>query len=610
MTLEFGSGSGRGSEVDVELLDIFTLAQIQNLQDRFSEATHVASIITAPDGTPITEPSNFCRLCSQLIRATETGRYACRHSDSVLGSPNPEGPTVRTCLSGGLWDAGASIVIGGRHVANWLIGQVRNDQADRAALAVFAREIGVDEAEFFSAYEEVPVMSDDEFHRIADFLHLMAGQLSSSAYHNVRQARLIAQCEETERTLDRTTRALRALNGVNEALVRASSEEGLLESVCDAIVESNGYAVAWVGYVSAGVPDTIVPIQVSGDVLCHLGLPGSGREYVMSEQGPLRRCLNTLRPVIVRNAATDPVLASISEVFSTNGVNTLGVFPLIDESEGTALGALLIHSHDVQAFDREEADLLSRMVADLSYGICSLRERACRARAEQELRGANRRLEGIMKCITRTMGCIVEMRDPYTQGHEVVVAALSRLLAEEMGLSADDVEAVEIAALVHDIGKLNVPVEILTKPGTLSDVEVGFIREHPRAGYEILRHIDFGWPVAEMVLQHHERLDGSGYPRGLRNGEIMLGARIVAVADVVEAMASHRPYRPALGIDAAIDEIIGHPEQYDQAVVAALLSLYRRGKLQVGSDVAEGIRAGHMIDFDKLVFAEPVPGPF
>jgi putative nucleotidyltransferase with HDIG domain len=148
-----------------------------------------------------------------------------------------------------------------------------------------------------------------------------------------------------------------------------------------------------------------------------------------------------------------------------------------------------------------------------------------------------------------------------------------------MGLPEDTLNGISMAGLLHDIGKLRVPAEILTKPGQLSDAEFALIHEHPVQGFEILSHIDFPWPIAEIVYQHHERMDGSGYPRQLSGDEILVPARILAVADVVEAMASHRPYRPALGLDKAMDEITTHPESFDAKVVAACVALYERREI-------------------------------
>ena len=201
-----------------------------------------------------------------------------------------------------------------------------------------------------------------------------------------------------------------------------------------------------------------------------------------------------------------------------------------------------------------------------------------RVAEERALAESNRRLEKMVHDVAEAMGSVVEARDAYTQGHQVRVAGLALKIAREMGLSETTFDEISLAGLLHDIGKLRVPAEILTKPGTLSTAEMSLIREHPAQGYEILRHIDFPWPVAEIVRQHHERSDGSGYPTGLRGDEIMLSARILAVADVIEAMASHRPYRPALGLEKAFEEIGSYPERYDSDVLAASRRLYERGE--------------------------------
>jgi putative nucleotidyltransferase with HDIG domain len=175
----------------------------------------------------------------------------------------------------------------------------------------------------------------------------------------------------------------------------------------------------------------------------------------------------------------------------------------------------------------------------------------------------------------------VELRDPYTQDHEARVARLAKLIAQEMHLPEDEVEGIEMAGLVHDIGKLCVPSEILTKPGQLSENEFALIRQHPEAGFRILPGIEFPWPIADIVLAHHERVDGSGYPRGLAGEGIPLASRVLAVADVVEAMASHRPYRPALGMNAVVAELTEHAGKYDPAVVHASMGLYESGRIEL-----------------------------
>lgn len=186
------------------------------------------------------------------------------------------------------------------------------------------------------------------------------------------------------------------------------------------------------------------------------------------------------------------------------------------------------------------------------------------------------------KFLLQTIGAIaatVEARDPYTAGHEQRVAQLASAIAQDMGLSEEVVQGITLAASIHDLGKLLVPAEILNKPSKLAPLEYELIKIHPQGGFNIVKDIQFPQPIAQMVLQHHERLDGSGYPQGLKDNEIIQGARVLAVADVVEAMSSHRPYRPSLGADAALSEIIEHRGiLYDPDVVDHCVALFRKGQ--------------------------------
>ncbi len=201
---------------------------------------------------------------------------------------------------------------------------------------------------------------------------------------------------------------------------------------------------------------------------------------------------------------------------------------------------------------------------------------------EEKLKENLSKLSLLFDEIVTAMSDLVETRDPYTAGHQRKVANLSVFIGKEMGLSEDKLKALKYAGLTHDIGKIAIPSEILTKPSRLTDLEYEMIKKHPEIGYKILKDIDFPWPVAEIVYEHHERLDGSGYPRGLKDGEILFEARILAVADVVEAMSSHRPYRPALGIEAALKEIKeNRGKLYDPDVVDACLSVFKKGKCKL-----------------------------
>ena len=199
-----------------------------------------------------------------------------------------------------------------------------------------------------------------------------------------------------------------------------------------------------------------------------------------------------------------------------------------------------------------------------------------RKEAEQERRASAERHEKILLQTIEAIASTVEARDPYTAGHQRRVADIASAIAGDMGLSRDTIKGIYLAATIHDLGKIRVPAEILSKPGRLNQIEYELVKGHVQTGYDIIKDIEFPWPIALMVLHHHERLDGSGYPQGLKSESILPEAKILAVADVVEAMSSHRPYRPGLGQEEALREIAAHRGTlYDPAVVDICIALFR-----------------------------------
>ncbi len=199
-----------------------------------------------------------------------------------------------------------------------------------------------------------------------------------------------------------------------------------------------------------------------------------------------------------------------------------------------------------------------------------------RKEAERERLASAEKLEQTLLQTIEAVAATVEARDPYTAGHQRRVAALARAIAQEMGLADDKIRGLYLAATIHDLGKVSIPAEILSKPGVLNQVEFALVKTHPQAGYDIIKDVQLPWPIAKMVLQHHERLDGSGYPQHLKDEQIQHEAKILAVADVVEAMSSNRPYRAGLGLDTALDEITKHRGVlYDTAAVDSCIKLFR-----------------------------------
>ncbi|MBA7516104.1 Cyclic di-GMP phosphodiesterase response regulator RpfG [subsurface metagenome] len=194
-----------------------------------------------------------------------------------------------------------------------------------------------------------------------------------------------------------------------------------------------------------------------------------------------------------------------------------------------------------------------------------------------ERKKSEEKLKKTMEDTINTIGNIVEVKDPYTAGHQKNVSQIATFIAQEMKLSKEKIEGIRVSSLVHDIGKISVPAEILNKPIRLTEIEFNLIKDHSQVGYDILKSIEFPWPIAQIVFQHHERLDGSGYPQGLKGEDIIIEARIMGVADVIEAMSSNRPYRPALGIDAALEEISKNRGTfYDPEVVDICIKLFKK----------------------------------
>lgn len=224
----------------------------------------------------------------------------------------------------------------------------------------------------------------------------------------------------------------------------------------------------------------------------------------------------------------------------------------------------------------------------LRQSVDSAREHARLLRDQREL-FALKRCKVLLEGIVRGFSTLVEARDPYLAGHQQRVTALGLAMGRELGLTGAELETLRIAGLLHDIGKVYVPADFLNRPGILRQEELSVIQMHPEVGYDILKHLDEDWPVAVIIRQHHERMDGSGYPQGLDGRFIVKGARILAVADVVDAMCSHRPYRPSLGISAALAEIEKNRGRlYDEGAADACLALFREQGYRLGETGAPG----------------------
>jgi len=318
----------------------------------------------------------------------------------------------------------------------------------------------------------------------------------------------------------------------------------------------------------------LLPSQ-SGDYADYMysGKKSQGRLY-FSASSPLVATMKQLNSIV---DSTDldiiPSLISLNasdrQTLEENNIELM--VPL--KSNGLLAGILLLSCKESDGpYSKEERRLLETVSAGVAISIDN-------ASLYENMKQKHSELQKAMDGVIHAVSLVVETRDPYTAGHQRRVAELARAIAKEMGLSEWQAMGIHVAGLLHDVGKVAVPSEILSKPGKITETEFSIIKNHCQVGYDILQKIDFPWPVTQAVLQHHERLDGSGYPGGLSGEDIVIEARILGVADVVEAMSSHRPYRPALGLDRALEEISqASGVLYDTEVVEACLALLKKNK--------------------------------
>ncbi|HTI80685.1 MAG TPA: HD domain-containing phosphohydrolase [Acetobacteraceae bacterium] len=368
------------------------------------------------------------------------------------------------------------------------------------------------------------------------------------------------------RELQRLNRILRTVSAGNEMLVRVDSETALLHGMCQVVVDG-GYPTAWIGYAEHDAAKTVRPVAWAGSAaqniqfaLCSWG----DSEY---GHGPTGTAIRTGQPQIIQDVSTSECMQIWRDAAMQRGLLSVAAFPL-HGSDGV-FGAFCIYARTTETFDEPELRLLTELSNDLAFGIKAQRDHLAAQMHAQ-------RLQQTLEATVQALAIAVEHRDPYTAGHQRNVAALAAAIAREIGLPKDDVAGIYLAGMIHDIGKIQAPAEILSKAGRLTTIEYQLLQTHPQVGFDIVKSVDFPWPVATMILQHHERLDGSGYPEHLRGEQIILGARILAVADVVEAMTARRPYREALGLDVALHEIEqGHGRLYDPACVDACIRLFR-----------------------------------
>jgi len=386
--------------------------------------------------------------------------------------------------------------------------------------------------------------------------------------------------DQLEKDLLRSRCTLETMVACQEVLAMANTKSDLLQKICETIVEVGHFRMAWIGIAQNN--KSIKPLASSGIIDDYLDSRKLRYDREDEFGYPAAKAISTGEPYFVQDIINAPMAITWQTEALKRGYSSVLALPLV--SNGKTFGSLSLYSGEPGYFSETDAYHFNKLAENIVYGIVALQTRSDRYKAEDNLTKSLEKLRKTLGAIIEALENTVEVRDPYTAGHQRRVADLSRSIATQMGFSEDIIDGIRIGGILHDIGKINVPIDILMKPRSLTDLEFSLIKLHPQVGYDVLKGIDFPWPVPKIILQHHERLDGSGYPQGLKNDDILIEAKILSVADVVEAMASHRPYRPALGVDKALEEISDKKGSlYNSEAVDACLGLFNTHGYTFGS---------------------------
>jgi putative nucleotidyltransferase with HDIG domain len=402
----------------------------------------------------------------------------------------------------------------------------------------------------------------------------MDGQVKLSLHADSLHAPFNEKMNTAETSDEQLALLYRGLHQVCSAIVNSASEDELFPRICEAAVNSGPFRLAWIGIVDDSTDEVRVVAQC-GDGSEYLdGLSVSTNPGSQFSRGPSGTAIREGHAVWCQDFQNDPTTEPWHERGMRFGWRSSAALPLF--RDGRAVGTLTLYAGTTNAFTEQAQELLSATARDVDHALKLFSMEILKDKALGDLKNSFKRLHRSWLQTVEMTTAITETRDPYTAGHERRVAEIAVAIAIEMGLETGKIEGIRVSGYLHDLGKIGVPVEILAKLGKLSAPEFDLVRAHSEKGCKILQEVDFPWPVAEVAYQHHERLDGSGYPRGLKGDEILPEARIIAVADVIEAMASHRPYRAALGIEKALAEIKrGCGTTYDPTVADTCLALFR-----------------------------------
>ncbi|MDF3000890.1 MAG: diguanylate cyclase proteinuncharacterized domain HDIG-containing protein [Bacillota bacterium] len=622
--------------------DYFDIEELQQIQDLFSEATGVASIITEPDGTPITAPSGFCDLCNE-IRRTEQGLIHCKNSDAIIGKTNEDGPILQRCYSGGLLDAGASIIVEGKHIANWLIGQIFDEDQPMEPLQAYAESIGLPDDVFQRGLARVKRMSKTQFESVSKFLFQNAQMISRYAKHNLELQRELNQRIRHETEIEKLNLELEEKSREINKFFDISSD---LFSITD--IRGNFYRFnkAWkelLGYTEEDLKvmryqDYLHPDDLYGYYQVMKQIEETGKnigftprfrhkdgsyrylEWSCIKEG--RYYYSADRDITQRKRAEEEIRFYSYHDQLTGLFNRRYYEEEIQRLEKDVNLPLSIIVGDVNgfklfndAFGHKQGDLLLKRIADIIRSECrpsdiilrwsgdefvillpstDLEEAALlverirencsqvlindvsihisfgwdvkkdpKRNMQEVMTSAENQMyknkvvesEGLRGSIIKTVINTLHEKSPREEKHSQRVSNISQSIGKALQLSEMELNKLKAVGLLHDIGKIGVEGSILDKAGALTQKEYDEIKKHPEIGFRILNSSDDMQELANVTLCHHERWDGTGYPKGLRGEEIPILSRIVSIADSYDAMTSDRPYRTALSKEESINQI-------------------------------------------------------
>jgi putative nucleotidyltransferase with HDIG domain len=366
------------------------------------------------------------------------------------------------------------------------------------------------------------------------------------------------------------------IRSIHKLLLQGKKDSTLFRNVCKEIQVFGKYKLVWIGLLN-GISEglrTVEPIAF----FCPDDFSQEYAEELIKISNNTDGLLSwSLKSKKHRIFSIDDIQSRFSfplkKIFNKGHIGSLAVMPL--KYNNSIIGLLNIYSSNIHSFNKDETKMLREVAKNISTDTRGMK-------LEIELKNTMKQLERALYETIDAITLMSEIKDPYTSGHQKKVALLASTISKELGLPKNVIDGIYVSGLLHDVGKISVPNDILAKPGQLNEGEFIIVKNHPVVSYDILKSIEFPWSVADIVQQHHEKINGSGYPKGLKDKDIRIEARILAVADVVEAMTAHRPYRPALGLKKAIKEIIKNKNKlYDEKIVDACIDVLEKKKIKL-----------------------------